>query len=77
MLSDHCIDILRQKLVCDVDVGLMTHYWVSRRKAPWPNFNIVHKCRNFDGVVEWSKKHNLPRVDLTPPDNNKGMDPPP
>lgn len=65
--------------MCDADVGVYSHNWVSRRETPWPNFNVVHKCRNFDGIVEWSKKHNAPYFDepVTRPQSVAGMDPPP
>lgn len=46
--------------MCDADVGVITYNWVAVRDLPWPNFNVVHQCRNFDGVVEWGKNHNAP-----------------
>ncbi|KAI4271112.1 MAG: hypothetical protein L6R38_006932 [Xanthoria sp. 2 TBL-2021] len=76
---DHCIEILRQKLTCDADVGVITYNWVAVRDLPWPNFNVLHKCRNFDGVVEWSKKHNAPYdgVPVKKPSWVKGLENPP
>ncbi|KAI4247944.1 MAG: hypothetical protein L6R42_009450, partial [Xanthoria sp. 1 TBL-2021] len=76
---DHCIEILRQKLTCDADVGVITYNWVAVRDLPWPNFNVLHKCRNFEGVVEWSKKHNAPYdgVPLRKPSWVKGLENPP
>jgi len=71
--------MLRQKLTCDADVGIIAHTWVSRRATPWPNFNTLHKCRNYDGVVKWSKKHNAPGIheQMRRPSNIAGLDPPP
>ncbi|KAI2882010.1 hypothetical protein CBS11852_9738 [Aspergillus niger] len=37
---DHCIDILRQKLMCDADVGILTYVWVKGHKDPFPDFNV-------------------------------------
>ena len=74
---DHCIEMLRQKLMCDADVGVITHSWVSRRETPWPDFNVRHNCRNFEGVVEWSEKHNAPKRETRRPSNIAGLDPPP
>jgi hypothetical protein len=51
--TDHCADLLRQKLMCDADVGLIQMFWVKHHDHPWPDFNTVHKCRNFDAVLEW------------------------
>lgn len=76
---DHCLEILRQKLTCDADVGVVTTDWVARRSTPWPNFNTWHKCRNFDGVVEWAKRNNAPYYGdpLTRPSDIAGLEPPP
>ncbi|KAL9584052.1 MAG: hypothetical protein Q9212_002351 [Teloschistes hypoglaucus] len=76
---DHCIEMLRQKLTCDADVGVITHNWVAQRETPWPNFNTLHQCRNWDAVVEWSEKHQAPGVPhmMKRPINIPGLDPPP
>ncbi|KAL8756448.1 MAG: hypothetical protein Q9199_002930 [Rusavskia elegans] len=68
-----------EKLICDADVGVITYNWVAVRDAPWPNFNTVHKCRNFDGIVEWSKKNNAPSFGetLKRPDEVVGLENPP
>ena len=49
--------MIRQKLTCDADVGIITYNWVEVRDQPWPNFNTMHKCRNFDAVYDWGVKH--------------------
>lgn len=54
---DHCVDMLRQKLMCDADVGVFNYNWVKGRSRPYPNFNTMHKCRNFDDVLTWAKSH--------------------
>ena len=71
--------MLRQKLTCDADVGVITYNWVAVRDLPWPNFNVLHKCRNFEGVVDWSKNHNAPYdgVPLKKPSWVKGLENPP
>ena len=71
--------MIRQKLICDADVGVITHNWVARRDTPWPNFNTWHKCRNFNSIVEWSEKRNVysDGRKLTRPAGIAGLDPPP
>lgn len=66
-------------LTCDADVGVITAEWVARRHTEWPNFNTWHTCRNFDGIVEWSKEHNAPYDGhpLRRPDNIAGLEIPP
>lgn len=40
--------------MCDADVGVVTYNWVKHHSYPVPNFNTLHKCRNFDAISEWS-----------------------
>ncbi|MCJ1235720.1 hypothetical protein MMC14_003691 [Varicellaria rhodocarpa] len=51
---DHCADILRQKIMCDADTGVILYNWVKGYPSPYPNFNTRHKCRNFDDVLQWA-----------------------
>ena len=45
--------------MCDIDVGVLTYNWVSVRDAPWPNFNVWHKCMDFDSVLQWGLDHQV------------------
>ncbi|MCJ1451359.1 hypothetical protein MMC28_001695 [Mycoblastus sanguinarius] len=62
---DHCADLLRQKLMCDADVGVITYNWVKNHSNPYPNFNTLHKCRNFDDVLAWGKSHQASKPHTT------------
>ncbi|PLB44957.1 hypothetical protein P170DRAFT_450016 [Aspergillus steynii IBT 23096] len=56
---DHCIDILRQNIMCNGDTSVITHNWVQGYEFPYPNFNTKHKCRRFEKIVEWEKDHQV------------------
>jgi len=58
--ADHCADTLREKLLCNADVGVITYNWVKHHSQPVPNFNTNHKCRNFDAISAWQKKNQAP-----------------
>ncbi|KFZ02434.1 hypothetical protein V500_00208 [Pseudogymnoascus sp. VKM F-4518 (FW-2643)] len=58
---DHCADLLRQSLQCTGDTSVITYDWVNGRDIPYPNFNTLHKCRNFDNILQWGKAHQLPK----------------
>ena len=45
--------------MCNADVGVITYSWVKNHYQPHPNFNVQHKCRNWDAVLEWVKEHQL------------------
>jgi hypothetical protein len=57
----HCLDILRQQLMCTVDVGILGQIWWNK-EAPiaFPDFNTKHKCRNFEDVRKWAEEHQAP-----------------
>jgi len=58
--NDHCIDMLREMIMCDTDVTPVTFYdplGMSNRKLPMPDFNTLHTCRNFEAVLEWNNNN--------------------
>lgn len=56
---DHCADLLRQKLMCDADMTLITYNWITNHYGPHPNFNVQHKCRNFDAAKHWTLQRRI------------------
>ncbi|KAI9806559.1 MAG: hypothetical protein M1833_003746 [Piccolia ochrophora] len=76
---DHCIEMLRQKLMCDADVGVISYDWVSIRDQPWPNFNTWHKCRDFEAVFEWGVEHQakFSGGEIVKPEGVVGLESPP
>ncbi|KAJ4856547.1 hypothetical protein T069G_09915 [Trichoderma breve] len=55
---DHCIDYLRQVIMCESDVTPVTSNWVLTHHTPHPDFNTMHKCRNFTKLLEWVEEHD-------------------
>ncbi|KAL8376467.1 hypothetical protein RB595_007522 [Gaeumannomyces hyphopodioides] len=71
----HCLDTIRQALMCNADTGLLGQVWYNPRNVtPFPDFNTKHRCKNFDAIREWAKgiqappQHELPRGYLRMPD---------
>ncbi|KAG1787783.1 uncharacterized protein HD556DRAFT_940453 [Suillus plorans] len=56
---DHCIEILRQNVMCRGDVTMLTYDWVEGVEDPFPNFNTPHRCRNFEKVLNWVDEHRV------------------
>ncbi|KAK0753503.1 hypothetical protein B0T18DRAFT_312488, partial [Schizothecium vesticola] len=56
---DHCIEMLRQVLMCSSDLGIITYNFVSFRPEAWPDFNTVHQCRDVEKVVNWYHDREL------------------
>lgn len=59
MHLDHCVDILRQQLLCNADTGFITYDWVKGKDIPFPDFNTWHKCKNIDKIVAWNHQHEV------------------
>ncbi|KAL1964931.1 hypothetical protein VTN77DRAFT_6284 [Rasamsonia byssochlamydoides] len=54
----HCIEMLRQALMCNADPGVIGYRYVRGRESrPYPDFNTPHKCRDFQGMLEWAYEH--------------------
>ncbi|ODA76938.1 hypothetical protein RJ55_07454 [Drechmeria coniospora] len=67
----HCIHMLLQNLMCHADVDIITHNWVHYEHINQPNrpyaepfadFNLVKQCRNFDALLEWTRKNALDKL---------------
>lgn len=67
----HCLDILRQQLMCTIDIGVLGQVWYQPPDKPlqaFVDFNTVHTCRNFQAIRDWAEKHQLPDPDEIPAD---------
>ena len=64
---EHCIDYLRQAIMCTVDITPIPVEWSDQWNRLVVNFDTWHTCRNFDGIKDWmlernGLKHPLPPV---------------
>ncbi|TEY43142.1 hypothetical protein BOTCAL_0378g00080 [Botryotinia calthae] len=76
---DHCVDMLRQKLMCDADVHLVTYNWLKGHDAPHPNFNTARQCRSFEAVKQYVIENaldgsNLPKMYFEKPKDGSVME---
>lgn len=74
---DHCIDLLRQVIMCHGDISLHTYEWKDDYRWPWPSMQTEHQCRNWDKLMLWSKEHSVPSLTgpiLSHPSLGKSID---
>lgn len=57
--TEHCIDLLRQVIMCYGDVALHTYQWRDDTPVPWPTMHTTHQCKKWDRIVEWSKTRDI------------------
>ncbi|KAG2127971.1 hypothetical protein DEU56DRAFT_891333 [Suillus clintonianus] len=76
---DHCIEMLRQNIMCRGDVTMLTYDWVKGAKDPFPNFNIPHQCRDFEKVLDWVDEHRVfvPKSKVVRLEDNVNLPSPP
>lgn len=73
-LPDHCIDTIRQSLMCHADVAPVPFHVAEPPRGAlgdvgiYPRLTTVHTCRKFDRIRDWALAHRAPpfRVSLTP-----------
>lgn len=53
---DHCIDSLRQLVMCRTDVAIQTYSWIPTLRIPWANFETEHECQNWDALDGWASQ---------------------
>ncbi|KAF2717511.1 hypothetical protein K431DRAFT_315697 [Polychaeton citri CBS 116435] len=56
---DHCIDDIRQALMCNPDLSVVTMEWKPHYRRPWPNFNVDHTCVNWEVLDEWASRRSF------------------
>lgn len=55
---DHCIDMIRQSLMCNADVTAVGFDWYDSMNYMRIHLNSVHRCKNWDAIHEWSWNHH-------------------
>jgi hypothetical protein len=57
---DHCLDALREQLMCTADIGILPYVRVKDKDRAYPDFPAApHMCRNFDDIREWARNAQL------------------
>ncbi|PSR84222.1 hypothetical protein PHLCEN_2v5510 [Hermanssonia centrifuga] len=56
---DHCVDMLRQALMCSADISPLVWQWSEKARIAKPASDVMHTCRNFDNIVEWAKTNRI------------------
>ncbi|KAJ8067837.1 hypothetical protein OCU04_003431 [Sclerotinia nivalis] len=51
---DHCIDDIRQALMCHADTSITTFNWEEGIRRPMPDFAGWHTCNNWQVLDDWA-----------------------
>ena len=55
--KDHCVEVLRQSLMCHPDLNIYTYPWVSRHDQAWGNLASGHRCVDWDHFHGWAQNN--------------------
>ncbi|PLB53919.1 hypothetical protein P170DRAFT_344221 [Aspergillus steynii IBT 23096] len=58
--TGHCIDVIRQSLMCSADISVVPWTWHTEAKVVRPHDNSTHTCRNFGAIQKWAKDRQAP-----------------
>lgn len=57
--ADHCIDDIRQSLMCHADLSVVTFDWQPGHRKPGPNFHLDQTCVDWDALDAWAAKRSF------------------
>ncbi|KAH7075836.1 hypothetical protein BKA63DRAFT_565888 [Paraphoma chrysanthemicola] len=52
--SQHCLDIIRQSIMCHADTSLITMRWGQSGAIPLANWTYPHQCVNWEKLDSWA-----------------------
>lgn len=55
----HCINSIRESLMCSADITPVVWHWDERVHKAFPAFDVVHECRDYEGIKAWTLGHHL------------------
>ena len=61
---DHCINSIRQSLMCSSDVTPIPWAWSEKDQQLLPVATGIHKCRDFEAVREWASQRLIENFDM-------------
>lgn len=56
---NHCIDALRERIMCAADHEVLPYYWRTNDGLTISDFAVERQCKNFDSVRRWAEEHQI------------------
>ncbi|TKW52087.1 hypothetical protein CTA1_11345 [Colletotrichum tanaceti] len=71
--TDHCIDYLRQVIMCHGDITPITFEWIPDIDGYIAHHSTEHVCRNFDAIFDWAADRNTTGLEADGKHQNKEL----
>ena len=59
MHVSHCMEHLRQAVMCNVDISTVFWTWSEVKKKALADARVTHTCRDFGAVKEWAEGRRI------------------
>jgi hypothetical protein len=59
----HCLDALRQSLMCSADITPLPWTWDEEAGEAKEVADVQHSCRDFGKIWEWAKNNKVDHFD--------------
>ena len=56
---NHCVDALRERIMCAADSEVLPYYWRDMQGFTIPDFAVTRQCRSFESLRRWAEEHQL------------------
>ena len=70
---DHCLDYLRQVIMCHGDLTPIIFEWNTRIDGYVAHHNTLHTCRSFDAIFDWARHRNTSGMVIDGKHDNKEL----
>ncbi|KAL7946385.1 tat pathway signal sequence [Trichoderma barbatum] len=57
--ADHCVDMLRESIMCHGDTTLIVYHWIKGYADPVPDFSTIHTCRDPEAILDWMQTNQI------------------
>lgn len=59
----HCLEAVLQHLMCRPSMEMLTHNWIPRQDAPFPDFAVNKKCWDYETLLSWKEENRMRGVE--------------
>ncbi|GKZ56178.1 hypothetical protein AnigIFM49718_001402 [Aspergillus niger] len=60
---EHCVDDIRQALMCNPDISASTFFWQDGIRRPQPDFTLYKTCVNWEHFDAWATERQFSMFD--------------
>ena len=60
--NEHCLDMLRQSVMCHADITPITMRWDTTQPIPTANFSSPHECLRWESINGWAKERSVDKI---------------